>query len=126
MLTEKNKHLQSTTSQRLNHVMVLHIHVNFAKDKDFKQAANNIVLKQSVKNDQFVQSLNWILRIYKYVMVLKKSGKTDQFVQSSNWILHIYRYVMVLKKSVKNDQFAQSSDWILCLYKYVCVGKISC
>ena len=34
-------------------------------------------------------------------MVLKKSVKTDQFVQRSNWILRIYKYVMVLKKSEK-------------------------
>ena len=48
------------------------------------QVAYNIVLKKSIKNDQFVQSSNWILRIYMYVMVLKKFVKTDQFVQSSN------------------------------------------
>ena len=104
--------------------MGLHIHVYLLKDMNLIQAANNIVLKQSVKNDQFVQSSNWTLRIYKYVMVLKKSVKTDQFVQSSNWILCIYKYIMVLKKSVKNDQCVQSSNWILCIHKYVCVGKM--
>ena len=75
-----NTYLRSTTSQRLNHLMLLHIHLNLAKDLDVRQVANNTVLKKSVKNDQFVQSLNWILRIYKYVIVLKKSLKTDQFV----------------------------------------------
>ena len=57
-------------------------------------------------------------------MVLKKSVKTDQFVQSSNWILSIYMYIVVLKKSVKNDQCVQSSNWILCIHKYVCVAKM--
>ena len=104
MLTENNKHLRSTTSQTLNHLMVLHIHVNLAKDIDLIQFANNIVLKKSVKEilKKIVQSLNWILRIYKYVMVLKKSGETEQFVQILNWILCIYKYGMALKKSVKN------------------------
>ena len=58
-------------SQRLNHLMVLHIHVNLAKDIDLIQVTNSIVLKKSVKNDQFVQSSNWILCIYKYVCVGK-------------------------------------------------------
>ena len=104
--------------------MGLHIHVYLVKDMNLIQAANNIVLKQSVKNDQFVQSSNWTLRIYKHVMVLKKSVKNDQFVQSSNWTLHIYKHVMVLKKSVKTGQCVQSSNWILCIHKYVCVGKM--
>ena len=95
LLTEKNKHLRSTTSQRLNHSMVLHIHLNLAKDMTLYKS-----LIRYVKNVQFVQSLNWILRIYKYVMVLKESVKTDQFGQSPNWIL--------------------------CIYKYVCVGKMTC
>ena len=73
----------------------------------------------------FVQ-LSALMGIYKYVMVLKKSVKTDQFVQRSNWILCIYKYVMVLKKSVKNDQFEQSSNWILCIYKYVLACKMEC
>ena len=60
------------------------------------------------------------------IKVLKKSVKTDQFVQSSNWILCIYKYAMVLKKSIKNDEFVQSSNCILCIYKYVCVGKMEC
>ena len=60
--------------------MLLHIHLNLAKDMDLIQVANNTVLKKSVKNDQFLQSLNWILHIYKYIIVLKKSLKTDQFV----------------------------------------------
>ena len=77
--------------------MGLHIHVYLLKDMNLIQAANNIVLKQSVKNDQFVQSSNWTLRIYKHVMVLKKSVKTDQCVQSSNWILCIHKYVCVGK-----------------------------
>ena len=43
--------------------MVLHIHVNLAKDTDLIQVANNIALKISIEKDQFVQSLNWTLRI---------------------------------------------------------------
>ena len=77
-------YLQSILSQRLNHLTVLHIHVNLEKHMELIQVAYNIVLKKSIKNDQFVQSSNWILRIYMYVMVLKKFVKTDQFVQSSN------------------------------------------
>ena len=51
--------------------MVLHIHVILAKDMDLIHVANNIVLKKSVKNDQIVQSSNWILCICKYVGVGK-------------------------------------------------------
>ena len=41
-------YLRSTTSQqRLNHLMVLHIHVNLAKDMDLIQVANNMVSKKS-------------------------------------------------------------------------------
>ena len=61
--------LRSTTSQQgLNHLMVLHIHVNLAKDIDLMQVAINMVSKKSEKKEysvQFVQSSNWILRIYK-------------------------------------------------------------
>ena len=68
-------YLQSTTSQqRLNHLMVLHIHVSFAKDVDLKQVTNNMISKKSEKREysgEFVQSSNWILRIYKYVCVDK-------------------------------------------------------
>ena len=51
--------------------MVLHIHVILAKDMDLIHVANNIVLKKSVKNDQIVQSSNWILCICKDVCVGK-------------------------------------------------------
>ena len=50
MLTEKNKELRSTKSQqRLNHLMVLHIYVNLAKDMHLIQVANYVVLKKSDK-----------------------------------------------------------------------------
>ena len=50
MLTEKNKDLLSAKyQQRLNHLMVLRIHVNLAKDMDLIQVANNMVLKKSKK-----------------------------------------------------------------------------
>ena len=48
----------------------------------------------------------------------------SNFVQSLNWLLRIYKYFMVLKNSVKTDRFVQSSNWILCIYNYVCVGKM--
>ena len=68
-------YLRSTTSQqRLNHLMVLHIHVSFAKDMGLKQVTNNMISKKSEKKEysgEFVQSSNWILCIYKYVCVDK-------------------------------------------------------
>ena len=51
-------YLQSILSQRLNDLTVLHIHVNLEKHMELIQVAYNIVLKKSIKNDQFVQNSN--------------------------------------------------------------------
>ena len=52
MLIEKNKYLPSTTSQqRLNHLMVLHVYVNLAKDMDLIQVTINMVSKKSEKKE---------------------------------------------------------------------------
>ena len=60
-------YLQSILSQRLNDLTVLHIHVNLEKHMELIQVAYNIVLKKSIKNDQFVQNTSWMLCIHKYV-----------------------------------------------------------
>ena len=61
-MTEKNKDLRSTTSQqRLNHLMVLHIHVNLVRDMELIQVANNMVSKKLEKKEysgQFMKSSN--------------------------------------------------------------------
>ena len=65
--------------------MVLHIHVNLAKDMDLIQVAIKMVSKKSEKKEyfgQFVQSSNWILCIYKYVCV----GKNGMLILGMNTI----------------------------------------
>ena len=68
-------YLRSTTrQQRLNHLMVLHIHINLAKDMDLIQVTIKMISKKSEKKEysgQFVQNSSWILCIYKYVCVSK-------------------------------------------------------
>ena len=80
LLTEKNKHLLT-----INHKSETKSFDGVTYPFKFGERYDLIQsLIRYVKNVQFVQSLNWILRIYKYVMVLKESVKTDQFGQSPN------------------------------------------